>query len=59
MPPGQHEMGFFVFGQGKGRGFISLYRVAPITGIEVGRGRKLSAMTVAVTIGAAIKLNFE
>ena len=52
-------MGFFVFGQGKGRGLISFNGVAAITGIEVGGGRKLSAMTVAVAVRAAIKLNFE
>ena len=59
MPPGQHEVRLFVFGQGKGRGLVSFERMAPITGVEVGSGRKLSAVTVAVTIGAAIKLHLE
>lgn len=45
--------------QGKRGWLVSLQIVAPLTAIEVWRGRKLSRVLVGVAVSAALELDFE
>jgi len=55
----QDEVCLLVLGQGKCGRLVAFQIVTTITGIEIGRGGKLSGMAVAMAIGAALELHFE
>ena len=59
MPTRQYEMCLLVLGQSEGRGLVCLKIVTTVARIEIRSRGKLGCMLVDMTIGAALKLNFE
>lgn len=56
---GQRKVRFLMSRQSKRRRLIGLESVAPVAGIEIGSGRKLSGVAIAVAISAAREFDFE
>lgn len=55
----QRKMRFLVPRQGKRGRLIALECVAAVAGVEIGSGRELPGMTIAVAVGALRELDFE
>lgn len=55
----QDEARLLMLGQGKCGRLVAFEIVTAIAGVEIRRRGKLSGMAVAVTIGAAVELQFE
>lgn len=57
MTTGEHKSRLFVLRQGKGRWPIAFEGVTAVASVEVRRSGKLSGVTIAVAIGAAVELD--
>jgi len=56
---GEDEARLLVIGDGKGRRFISVKRVAAIAGVEIGSSHELSGVLVGVAVRAVLELHLE
>jgi len=59
VPTREHEVRFFVLGEGKGGGLVRFQIMAAVAGVEVRRRRELIRVPIIVAIGTALKLHLE
>lgn len=59
VPTGKNKVCLFVSSQSEGRWLVAFKIMAAVASIEIGRSCELTAVLVAVAVGAALEFDFE